>query len=590
MRDGVSLHSLARSVLALTAILAVVLSFAGPPVARAAAAPPAVITNIPLYREFTPDDPLFTTGQQWGLGTIDAPSAWNVRLGNPNITVAVVDTGIWYTDKDIAANMWNNTDGSHGWNFIGSNNNPLDSDSAGYTYHGTGVSAVIGAVTNNNLLMAGVAQVKLMALEALGPNGEGSSYNTSLAIRWAADHGARIINLSLGTNSTLVGPTDIELAVNYAWSRGALIIAAAGNSGTATLDYPASLPNVVSVAAVGTTLAKAGFSNYGPGLSISAPGVAIATLCPNCPASIGPFHLLDGTSLATPFVSGVAALLLANDPSLTNVELWNVLNRTAVPPGGSTGYSTNYGWGIVNAWNGINALNRPFISVNSYPHSVSKGSTFGVDWSIIGPAGLPIADTHVVYGTNAAALGNATAAQTGTTRAAFSATNLLMPQSSSSLSFKVVATVNGTHYESPVQTVAASNLPDFLFVLYQFLSSNLLYLALFILALAAIVAFVPQRRARARRTTYARVPVVPPGYNYGTPPPGPPPTPPPQTVQVRAAAASPPPIEFVRPQAPTPVPATPPPPPVPAKKRCPNCGTLVNSDNMFCFYCGNPFR
>lgn len=579
-----SVRSLMRFTLALTAVLAVLLSLAGPVVVRAASAPPPVLTNIPLRADFTPNDPLF--GLQWGLNAIDAPSAWNVRLGDRSVIVAVVDTGVWYTDSDILPNIWNNTDGSHGWNFILNNNNPMDSDSAGSTYHGTGVAAVIGAATNNNNLMAGVAQTSIMALEALGPNGEGSSYNTSLAIRWAADHGARIINLSLGTNSTLVGPTDIELAINYAWSKGALIIAAAGNSGSSTLDYPASLPNVVSVAAVTQSLARASFSNYGTGLSISAPGFQILTLCPNCP-SIGPTHSLDGTSLAAPFVSGVAALLLANDPTLTNVELWNVLNRTAVPRGG-TGYNTDYGWGVVNAWNAINALNKPFISVNSWPRTVSKGSSFSVGWSIKGPSGLAVTDTHVAYGTNPAALNNATTAQTGVTGQDFSAGSIVMPQTGSSLSFKVVAKVNGTDFESPPLTIAASNLPDFLFVLYQFLSSNLLYLALFILALAAIVAFVPQRRARARRTAmYRQQAVPPPGYRYPAPPPGPPPGPPtaaqPQAVRSQTAPA-PPPIEFVKPAPPPPVPL------VAAKKRCPNCGTLVNADNMFCFFCGNPFR
>jgi hypothetical protein len=268
------------------------------------------------------------------------------------------------------------------------------------------------------------------------------------------------------------------------------------------------------------------------------------------------------------------------------VELWNVLNRTAVPQGG-TGYNTNYGWGVVNAWNAINALNKPFISVNSFPHAVSRGSTFSIGWSIIGPTGLAVTDTHVVFGPDAASLNSSSPAQTGLTGEDFSTASIAMPQTGSGLAFKIVAKVNGTDYESPLQTIAASNLPDFLFVLYQFLSSNLLYLALFILVLAAIVAFVPQRRARARRTAlYRQQTAYPPTYRYAAPPPGPPPGPPaaapPPTASVQAAA-TPPPIEFVKP--------APPPAPVAApKKRCANCGTLVNAENMFCFYCGAPFR
>lgn len=582
-------HSAARTWLVAVLALTFLLSFAAPVLARPAA--PTVLTNIPLHAEFTPNDPYYIS--QWGLGTIDAPQAWDVTLGSPNVTVAVVDTGVWYTNPDIVPNMWTNTDGTHGYNFLNNTEYPFDTDSYKGTYHGTGVAGVIAADTNNNLQVAGVAQIKIMALAALGPNGEGTSTNTSKAIQYAVNHGARIINLSLGTNTTLVGPTDIELAINYAWSKGALIVAAAGNSGSNTLDYPASLPNVVSVGSVDPTGDRSSFSNYGQGLSLTAPGRQIYTLNGG---DLAP-HQLDGTSLATPFVSGVAALLLSLEPTLTNVELWNILNQTAVPKGGSPSpqcgsYSIEYGCGVVNAWNAINALNRPFISVNSYPGSVSKGSTFSVGWSILGPAGVPVTDTHILYGTDPNSLSNATQTQTGTTRQSYSAGSLPMPQGATSMSFKVVATVNATHYESRVYTVAASNLPDFLFVLYEFLSSNLLYLAIFILVLAAIVAFVPQRRARARRSAaYRARTAAPPPYPYAAPPPGPPPAQPPAPVKVQSTEP-PPPIEFVHPSAP-PTPATttaPPPPPVAAKKRCPNCGTLVNADNMFCFFCGHPFR
>ncbi len=569
--------------LALLLTLVFVLTFAAPVLAKPA--PQPIITNIPLHAEFTPNDPYYIS--QWGLTTIEANKAWDVSLGSPNVTVAVVDTGVWYTNADIAGNMWTNTDGTYGFNFINNTEYPFDTDSAQGTYHGTGVSGVIAAVTNNGYQIAGVAQVKVMALKALGSNGEGTSTNTSLAIRYAADHGARIINLSLGTNSTQIGPTDIELAINYAWSKGALVIAAAGNAGTNSLDYPASLPNVVAVGAIDPTGTLASFSNTGTGLSLTAPGVQIYTLN----GGNLPPHQLDGTSLATPFVSGVAALILSVDPSLTNQQLWYILNETAMPKGG--GYNTQYGWGVVNAWNAINGLNVPLIYVQS-PGTVSRGSPFSVDWSFLRRPSLPVlavTETHVLWGTDPNRLGNVTTSQTGTTLTNFTAP-LTPPSGATNLYFQVVATVNGTQYASSVKSVSVSNLPDFLFVLYQFLSSNLLYLAVFILALAAIVAFVPQRRARARRTATYRTRAVAPPYPYMTPPPGPPPGPPParpaQTMQTQAV---PPPIEFTRPAAPPPAPpvAAPPPPPG-AKKRCPNCGTLVNADNMFCFFCGHPFR
>lgn len=584
---------------ALVAVLALVASFVA---GASSPAEPAVplVTDFPLYAEFRPNDPFYF--DQWALQDpqgIDAELAWDVTngsrwdepIGAPSIVVAVVDTGVRWTHPDIQPNMWTNTDGSHGYDFVDDDVDPTETD-PNNLYHGTGVAGVIAALNNNGQVMAGVAQVRVMALRALGSNGQGSSLNTAQAIRWAAQNGAKIINLSLGTNETFSGPTDIQLAIDFAWRRGALIVAAAGNGGAddvgdPVLDYPARLPNVVSVAAMDESGSRAYFSNYGSGLDIAAPGRRILTLDGN-----NGFAYREGTSFAAPLVSGVAALLLSMDANLTNVELWNILNQTAVQPGGGSGVNTNYGWGVVNAWNAINALRQPFISVNAYPGSVSRSSTFGVTWSILGPSGGVVTDTHVLWGTRSGALGNATASMSGMTRQSYTASGLSIPGGSDVLYFKVVATVNGTVYESQEKVVAASSLPDFLFVLYQLLASNLLYLALFIIALAAIVAFIPQRRAaRARRTMYRSPAMHPASYYVQTvhptqrplaPTPGPPRT-----------TGDPPPIEFIRPARPPPPPTAPTaqaPAPVPAKKRCPSCGTIVNAENQFCFYCGNPFR
>jgi len=561
------------------AAIAVVLGTVLVPVARAhAEAGPAPITGFPVRAAFTPDDTFYW--DQWGLTRIDAPLAWDVTLGDPSVIVAVVDTGVWWTHNDIQSNMWSNTDGTHGFDFVSGDSNPMDEDVAGGTFHGTGVAGVLAALTDNNYQIAGAAQVSVMALRALGSNGGGSSANTSQAIRWAADRGARIINLSLGTNDTFGGPTDMQLAIDYAWRRGALIIAAAGNSGQSTLDYPARLPNVVSVAALDESGSRASFSNYGSGLDVSAPGNRILTLSAN-----NQFHYLSGTSVAVPFVAAEAALLLSVEPSLTNVELWNIINETSVPRG--TRYNTDYGWGEINLWNAINALSRPFVSVNAYPKSVSRSSTFDITWSVLGPAGLQVTDTHVEWGTTPGSLGNDTPVLTGTTRESYTASGLTMPEGASSFQFRVVATVNGTRYESQELSIGVSNLPDFLFALYGFLTSNLLYLALFVLALAAIVAFIPRRRrTRARRIAYYYPQPLSP-YAPMTPPPGPPPTTSPSPAP-QGPPPSPPPLEFIRPAVPASPPATP--PAQAAKRVCPRCSTLVSADSLFCFYCGEPLR
>src|SRR3990172_7780962 len=383
--------------------------------------------------------------------------------------VALVDTGVWWTHNDIQPNMWSNTDGTHGYDFIAGDSNPMDEDVAGGTFHGTGVGGGIAALTDNNRAIAGAAQVSVMAMRALGSNGEGSSFNTSQAIRWAADRGADVINLSLGTNDTFGGPTDLQLAIDYAWRRGALIVGAAGNSGASSIDFPARLANVVSVAALDESGTRASYSNYGPGLDISAPGTRILTLTSN-----NQIHYLSGTSLAAPFVTAAAALLLSLEPALTNIDLWNILNDTSAPVG--SGYNTGYGWGEVNFWNAINALGRPFISV-SFPTRVARSAAFDIGWRILGPSGRAVPDPHVVWGTVSGTLGNATSAQTGLTGASYTAPGLTMPSGSDVMYFKVVATVNGTTYESQERPVTVSNLPEFVQALYDLLASNLLYLA-----------------------------------------------------------------------------------------------------------------
>src|SRR3989442_2256753 len=373
------LSALARRFAAIVAVLAMVGAFVA---GAAALAPPKATrigTSFPVHTQFTPSDPFFFC--QWGLKSIWVRSAWDVTLGDRNVIVAVVDTGVWWTQPDIQANMWTNSvDGTHGWDFVDGDSNPMDIDPSG-TYHGTGVAGVIGAITDNGQGIAGTAQVSIMAVRALGSNGEGTSTDTAQAIIWAADHGAKVINLSLGTNETPIEPTDIHLAIDHAWSKGALIVAAAGNAGIGTLDYPARLPEVVSVAAIDESGRRASFSNYGTGLDLSAPGTRIVTLNggvnqPNQPNGV---HYLQGTSFSTPFVSGIAGLLLSAEPGLTNVQLWNILNMTAVQPVGS-GYNPNYGWGVVNARKAIAALNQPLISVESYPTSVSGSSTVGLTW------------------------------------------------------------------------------------------------------------------------------------------------------------------------------------------------------------------
>src|SRR3989442_3588494 len=264
------LSALARRFAAIVAILAMGGAFVAGSTANSPSKATPVVTSFPVHAELTPSDPFFF--DQWGLKSIGVPSAWDVTLGDKSVIVAVVDTGVWWTQPDIQANMWTNSaDGTHGYDFVDSDTNPMDIDPSG-TYHGTGVAGVIGAITDNAVEIAGTAQVSIMAVRALGSNGQGSSTDTAQAIIWAADHAAKVIKLSLGTNETPIEPTDIHLAIDHAWSKGALIVAAAGNAGIGTLDYPARLPEVVSGSAMDASGRQASFSTSRPGPDRSPPG------------------------------------------------------------------------------------------------------------------------------------------------------------------------------------------------------------------------------------------------------------------------------------------------------------------------------
>src|SRR2546427_4190998 len=207
---------------------------------------------------------------------------------------------------------------------------------------------------------------------------------------------------------------------------------------------------------------------------------------------------------------------------------------------------------------------------------------------------MTVSDTHLDWGTSSGSLRNSTPTQSGQTRQSYTAGGLSLPSGAGALYFKVVATANGTAVSSREYTVTASSVPDFLYVLYQLLASNLLYLALFILVLAGVVAFIPQRRAsRARRSVARPLTLYPPSYYVQAARPSqPPPVPQPTQVApwIEPQMAGPPATPTQIAPAAHPVAPIPMAQPTTVKKRCPSCGTMVAADNMFCFFCGNRFR
>ena len=308
----------------------------------------------PVYLHATsrvPDDPRFR--DLWGVAKIAAPAVWERTTGDRKVVVAVIDDGVALDHPDLAPNLWTNPDevagngrdddgdgyidDVHGYDFVREMGDPSP-PTGGSRWHGTHVAGIIGAAGNNGTGVTGVNwAVSLMALRALGPAG-GRADDLARAIDYATDHGARIINASWGGGGASQA---IARAVQRAGEHGVLFVAAAGNAGADTLDFPASLelPTVLSVGATTPLGTRAAFSNRGA--LVEAPGVGILST-----TSPGNYERYDGTSMASPHVAGVAALLLAAHPNATLAQV-----RSAI-------LSSTAGSGELNAGKALAALDR----------------------------------------------------------------------------------------------------------------------------------------------------------------------------------------------------------------------------------------
>ncbi len=357
---------------------------------RLLASLPGVILAEPNYRlqafDTVPNDPSYS--KQWAHPIIDTPAAWDYTTGSSSITIAILDTGIDETHPDLASKI------VPGYDFVDGDANPHDLNG-----HGTHVAGIAAALTNNTVGVAGTSWgARLMPVRVLDATGSGYSDDLIDGILWASQHGAKIINFSLG------GPTysqALQVAVNTAHNAGLLFVAAMGNDGSDDPFYPAALDNVLAVAATTRFDGRAYYSNSGAHTDLAAPGGrmvyphdpdGIYSTMPTYPVYMTTtysyyqnYDYQQGTSMAAPYVAGLAALIWSRNPGLTHDQVQQIMETTAVDLG-ILGKDFDFGWGRIDAAAAVAAavpLNPPDLQAIANPDG---DGNYLIEWSSVANA------------------------------------------------------------------------------------------------------------------------------------------------------------------------------------------------------------
>lgn len=347
--------------------------------------------------DYDPNDPQI--GQQWAINKIEARGGWDVSQGDSNVVVGIADTGVDWDHPDLADDIWLNVaevngmtgfdddgngyiDDYRGWDWVhGVNgapgeddmdpdNNPMDFDG-----HGTHCSGIAAAVTDNGVGIAGVGfDCRVMPLRVGWQDPYGQGYIrmdfAAQAFYYGTDNGARSINCSWGSSNS----GGLGAATTYATNNGVIVVSSAGNSNNQNPSYLGSRPDVVTVASTDQNDFKSSFSNYGTWVDISAPGTGIYSTYFD-----DTYSILDGTSMSTPHVVGLAALIWASEPNLTDLE---VITRILTTADNIDSLNPNYsgllGTGRINAYAALASVHFPNILLRSQTINITTGDGDGV--------------------------------------------------------------------------------------------------------------------------------------------------------------------------------------------------------------------
>lgn len=338
--------------------------------------------------DYTPNDSLIS--EQWALNKIQAFDAWNITMGADTVVIGVIDTGIDYDHFDLTSKIFYNSgeigldvlgrnrrtnnidddgngfiDDYMGWDFTDRVGFPFDSTGGDYLNwdndpkdeqgHGTYIAGIAGASTNNLYGIAGVApESKLLNIRAFDPNGYGEEDDVAAAILYAIKMGVKVINMSFGDNAFSYVLRDV---IRYAYSRGIVLVASAGNSNSSNPHYPSGYSEVICIGNSTLDDLVAGSSNYGSTIDLVAPGSLITTT-----AKGNNYAIISGTSASAPFVSGAAALILSLENS-SNEEVKQILKSTTDDIG-STGWDLRSGAGRLNLFRAVNVFAPSKIKFN----------------------------------------------------------------------------------------------------------------------------------------------------------------------------------------------------------------------------------